>query len=892
MSRSHVRSASHLIVATIISFSLSFTMVALRSTATPQRAIIPGHLVPALHGLRPVSLLSSHQQLHLSIGLTLLHRAALDALIARQDDQQSGVFHHYITPQPFTASVGPAPATTAAVVAYLREQGLHIDSVSSADLDMEVAHAMAPGAAERVYLGPNSGGLTLTGADPYLSDINQVYNQIVSDNQASIVSMSWGAGPGCEAGIDITGSGATSAELSQMDTILAQGASQGIAFFVASGDFGAQDCAGLYGNPLSVDITAADPHVVAVGGTNLTRAVGGRLEGGWMDSGGGKSTYFQAPYYQSRYPDIANVVGNQRGVPDVSAEAYYDSSHGYATYCSFYVDMNNSCSGWSTGGGTSAATPLWAGIAADINQYLNAQGKATLGTASALLYQAYESEYMPLVAFNDIADGTSNGGYTAGIGYDLVTGLGSPDAWGLAGDLFNIDQTNIESDAIWGQTQNNTCSNNARTNDLMVSYYQSSTRGYGQPVGWSAPVDVSQMVSNSNHGNQESPCLSLVPNVGQPAEVSYPTYGEGTEVDVFALATENNTSSQILHGFSYLPASGSWTDLGAIGSQGALQPLHNPVAVVVNANDPTNPNQPTNPTAAVFGIASNGHLIEYYLTNSVREYSGNPTGFNYRDISNAVGIGGCDPAISPAAVIYNSVPVVFARCNGILVEFYDNTQGNWNANAGIVGNHIPNASESFPHHSITAMVVPGSPATLEAYVASDQNSVSALSEYEYAGSGWHNFTLPIGITPDQLYAKTVVIAEQNGPTPISELVVVGPANTTCALLPSAVQYLYQPQLPNPAWHQTTLPDPGITTMQAIVEQSGQVETEALTGAYFQPGGIGSNNGSGCTGSSAGYIHEDGSTLSSATTQSWWSALVNSSRPDNVGMEPTNTEFPY
>jgi hypothetical protein len=427
----------------------------------------------------------------------------------------------------------------------------------------------------------------------------------------------------------------------------------------------------------------------------------------------------------------------------------------------------------------------------------------------------------------------------------------------------------------------------------MVSYYQSSTPGYGKSPGWSAPVDISQTLSNNNSGHQISPCLSLVTNKGQPAIVSYPTYGDGTEVDVFALATENNSSTQILHGFSYLPASGTWTDLGAVGSQGAAQPVYNPVAIVVNANDPTNPNMPTDPTPAIFGISSSGHLIEFYLTDSIREYSGNPSGFNYRDISNAVSVGGCDANISPAAVIYNAVPVVFTSCNGHLIEFYDDTQGNWHANTGIVGHNIPNASQSFPHHSITAMVVPGSNPPLEAYVASDQNGVSVLSEYLSSSSTWHNFTLPAGATPDQLYAKTVVVAMTNGPTPISEVVSVAPATSSCSVLPPATQYLYQPQLSNPAWHLTTLPSPAITTMQAIVEQSGSVETEAFTGAYVNPGTVGSANGSGCTSSTtAGYIYEDGSILSSSTTQSWWSMLINSTRLDDAGIEPANTEFPY
>ncbi|HYB01625.1 MAG TPA: protease pro-enzyme activation domain-containing protein, partial [Ktedonobacteraceae bacterium] len=113
------------------------------------------------------------------------------------------------------------------------------------ELDMEVVGALAPHASQIVYEGPNT-----------TQGLNDTYNQIVHENKAHIVSISWGL---CEAY-----SGA--AELQTLDNIFKQGAAQGMAFFAAAGDSGAYDCGD---GTLSVDSPASDPNVTGVGGTNL-----------------------------------------------------------------------------------------------------------------------------------------------------------------------------------------------------------------------------------------------------------------------------------------------------------------------------------------------------------------------------------------------------------------------------------------------------------------------------------------------------------------------------------------------------------------------------------------------------------------------------------------------
>ena len=111
--------------------------------------------------------------------------------------------------------------------------------------DIEVVAAMAPKASQIVYEGPNT-----------TQGVNDTYNQIVTDNKAQVMTVSWGE---CE-------SQSGNAELQTLDNIFKQGASQGISMYAASGDSGAYDC---NDTNLAVDSPAGDPYITGVGGTNL-----------------------------------------------------------------------------------------------------------------------------------------------------------------------------------------------------------------------------------------------------------------------------------------------------------------------------------------------------------------------------------------------------------------------------------------------------------------------------------------------------------------------------------------------------------------------------------------------------------------------------------------------
>ncbi|WP_236601938.1 S53 family peptidase [Ktedonobacter sp. SOSP1-52] len=286
------------------------------------------------------------------------------------------------------------------------------------ELDMEVVSAIAPGATQKIYIGPNS-----------TTGVNDTYNKIVTDNVAKVTSTSWGL---CEA------SSGTS-ELSALDNIFLQGSSQGQSFFAASGDSGAYDC---NNTSLAVDSPADDPHVVGVGGTNLQLGSGSSYgsESAWSNpndtqrspkgsgGGGGYSTYFSKPSYQSGTGVDSNSM---RHVPDVSADA--DPASGYSVYCTVSASgCSSGSAGWIAVGGTSAAAPLWAGVAADVNSYLAGQGKSTLGNVNAELYTLFNTS-QTYTAYHDVTSG-NNLHYNAGTGYDLATGIGTPDAWNFARD--------------------------------------------------------------------------------------------------------------------------------------------------------------------------------------------------------------------------------------------------------------------------------------------------------------------------------------------------------------------------------------------------------------------------------------------------------------------------
>ncbi len=225
-----------------------------------------------------------------------------------------------------------------------------------------------------------------------------------------------------------------STDLSVMQQAVSAAEQMGTTVFASSGDAGGLDCTPQNdsGRPpkstwQGVSVPAALPAVTGCGGTSLyTTKSGQRVdETTWTEtllsqgSGGGTSTVFSAPSWQG---DPVPGAAPGRAVPDVSADA--DPATGNT------IVENGS---YTEGGGTSLSTPIWAGFTAMIDQYLRVHDLAPVGFLNPLLY-AIAKGPAQYPAFHDITVG-GNDFFAAGPGYDMVTGLGSPDVWNLARDL-------------------------------------------------------------------------------------------------------------------------------------------------------------------------------------------------------------------------------------------------------------------------------------------------------------------------------------------------------------------------------------------------------------------------------------------------------------------------
>lgn len=107
------------------------------------RHILPSRAIATLKRYKSTQETSKQKQLQLSISLNLRNRAGLDALIAAQNDPKSPSYHHYLTPQQFTADFGPTQATVESVVSYLKGQGLTITSVAPNNMLVNAAGSVA-----------------------------------------------------------------------------------------------------------------------------------------------------------------------------------------------------------------------------------------------------------------------------------------------------------------------------------------------------------------------------------------------------------------------------------------------------------------------------------------------------------------------------------------------------------------------------------------------------------------------------------------------------------------------------------------------------------------------------------------------------------------------------
>jgi subtilase family serine protease len=282
-----------------------------------------------------------------------------------------------------------------------------------ADLDLEIAHGIAPGAKEVVYYSAaDEASVAAAEAAAY-----RAYPA------GAIASISLGT---CE----VAGERDNAMVLNDVTT---RAAAENWSIFVSSGDRGAYGCVPDGDlNTLSVNVGAALPTVTAVGGTYalFNRSGGYVKEAAWGEpleqwgSGGGASMFWPLPSWQVA-PGVRNQFSTgRRETPDISANA--DPESGWDVFAKGTE---------VAAGGTSAAAPFWAAITALIDQDLSMKSLRPVGFANPALYKfAQAPSGLPSHPFHDVSLGT-NLYYPATPAWDFATGLGTPDVAALAADF-------------------------------------------------------------------------------------------------------------------------------------------------------------------------------------------------------------------------------------------------------------------------------------------------------------------------------------------------------------------------------------------------------------------------------------------------------------------------
>jgi subtilase family serine protease len=279
------------------------------------------------------------------------------------------------------------------------------DGQDEVSLDLETIRAIAPKAQIYNYEAPQS------------ANWSDLINRIVEDGKVQIVSISWGR---CEPFADPSAGDPD-------DIALASAEMSGLSIFVSSGDNGAYDCldepAGLaHDFRVAADYPSVSPHVIAVGGTYLSLHQDGSYLGevAWQDplsqggTGGGLSKVFAKPSWQAG-PGVANAQSTgKRQVPDVAGPA--DPASGM-----FVVSDGEG----EVVGGTSAATPFWAGSMVLAAQLAAKGGITKLGFLDPVLYAVAAAHASDGTLFHDVTAG-ANLLYAAAPGWDYATGWGSP----------------------------------------------------------------------------------------------------------------------------------------------------------------------------------------------------------------------------------------------------------------------------------------------------------------------------------------------------------------------------------------------------------------------------------------------------------------------------------
>jgi kumamolisin len=319
------------------------------------------------------------------------------------------------------------------------------------EMDLEVVHAIAPDA-QLVTLDIDN--------TPGQGEVEPLVNAFTTIDQrfpGAIVSMSMGFG--CD---HIWTPTATL----PLKNVLMAAEARGMVVFQSSGDTGGYECKAFNSQDCTVDgcpdnsahpaiwwnrptdqDKGVDPvasmwEVTDVGGTTLSTDPDGAwmAEQSWVDvplqqgTGGGPSALYDRPPFQATVS--SPVDATHRLTPDVAADA--DPATGVDCYTGSTDDKGNVTASWGPGGGTSQSAPIWAALTALMNEYLTTHGGRAVNDLNPLLYRI-SAPGAARTAFHDVTLG-GNAIYNAAAGYDVVTGLGTPDTDALVHDILDAQQ--------------------------------------------------------------------------------------------------------------------------------------------------------------------------------------------------------------------------------------------------------------------------------------------------------------------------------------------------------------------------------------------------------------------------------------------------------------------
>src|SRR5665213_1991960 len=396
-------------------------------------------------------------------------------------------------------------------------------------LDIEMSISLAPALAQVLVFEGNSQ--------------NDILNTMAASNTVKNLSSSWGWGGGPS---------------TSTDNIFKTMAAQGQSFFNATGDSDAFPAGGA-----DASVPSSSPYITQVGGTTLSTAgAGGDYvsetvwnRGGGIGSSGGVSTYYAIPAWQQGVNSFANNGGSitTRNVPDVAL-----------TGASVDVQYGNGSAG--NVGGTSCAAPLWAGFMALVNQQAAASGQPSVGFINPAIYELanesiYDSVFHDTIVGNNTSSSSPNAFYAVP-GYDLCTGVGTPNGTNLINALVNPDPLVVAANGGF-----NAVGTSAGTfNPAAQTFYL--TNAGTSPLDWSlvntsAWLDVSADSGTLDAGAGSAVMVSLntvasnLPAGLYPASLGFANDTSGvTHFRLFTLQTSDPLVIIPTNNFSFVGPSG------------------------------------------------------------------------------------------------------------------------------------------------------------------------------------------------------------------------------------------------------------------------------------------------------------------------------------------------